>query len=82
MIALCTPGLFITTVMSFREVFMHFSGTRFPLNVAVFAFTMRSNFTFLTFQKREKTSKSGIIEILTLWCMYSRGPEWGIMISE
>ena len=36
----------------------------FSLNVAIFSFTMRSNFTFLTFQKRKKTLKSGILKIL------------------
>ena len=36
-------------------------------NVVVFSFTMRSNFTFLAFQKRKKTSKSGILEIFPSW---------------
>ena len=40
------------------------------LNVAIFMFTMRSTFTFFTFQNRKKTSKSGILEMLPSWYVY------------
>ena len=47
------------------EKYYAFFRTIFALNVAIFKFTMRSTFTFFTFQERKKnTSKSGILELI------------------
>ena len=47
---------------------------KFCAYVAIFTFTMRSTFTFFTFQNRKKASKSGILEILPSWYILSLKP--------
>ena len=57
-----------------RRVYAIFS-TNFALKEgAIFTFTMRSTFTFFTFQKR-KTSQSSILEILPSWYILSLKPK-------
>ena len=47
---------------------------KFVLNIAIFTFTMRSTFTFLH-SETDKTSKSGILEMLPPWYILSLKPK-------
>ena len=52
------------------EEYLSIFSTNFALNVAIFTFTMISTFTFLH-SKTDKTSKSGILELLPSWYILS-----------
>ena len=49
-----------------------FFSTNFALNVAIFTFTMKSTFTFFTFQNRKNPSNSDILEMLPSWYISSK----------
>ena len=49
--------------------------TNCVLKIAVLSFTKRSNFSFLTFQKRKTLPKLGIVEMLPSWYILSLKPK-------